>query len=162
MLVDESWLVSRFVNIFVLIMLVAVSNHPLLSAAAIPINIGLNFQNPGFLPYIANTYFKQIVRYYRKKFVQFEPNTSHWLELKKCHENNKFSCLKLIYLFLHVLPSNTSRCGSHASTTSRYGYVQTANEGYLRLFGCFLVFSVPFATALPAFLERGVCLVMKY
>jgi len=83
MLVDESWLVSRFVNIFVLIMLVAVSNHPLLSAAAIPINIGLNFQNPGFLPYIANTYFKQIVRYYRKKFVQFEPNTSHWLELKK-------------------------------------------------------------------------------
>jgi len=55
-----------------------------------------------------------------------------------------------------------SPCGSHASTTSRHGYVQTANEGYLRMFGCFRVFSVPFATALPAFLERGVCLVMKY
>ena len=83
MLVDESWLVSRFFNIFVLIILVSLSKHPLLSAAAIPINIGLNFQNPGFLPYITNAYFKQIARYYRKKFVQFEPNTSHWLEFKK-------------------------------------------------------------------------------
>ena len=60
MLVDESRLVSRCFNIFVLIMLVSVSNHPLLSAAAISINNGLNFQKPGFLPYIANTCFNHI------------------------------------------------------------------------------------------------------
>jgi len=48
-LVDESRLVSSLSDIFVVIMFVYVSNHPLLAAAAIPFKIWIEFSKPGFL-----------------------------------------------------------------------------------------------------------------